>query len=278
MLTGYFLFKLILTPLIILTATLVARRWGERIGGLLIGRPLTSGPVSVFFAIEQGRAYAQHAATSAMLGLVPVAVFCSAYVWSARQLAARKLGERQVAGSRDAWYVAPMVAISLYLAAVWSISRISPGLGLTAGLVGLALILAILFVGRPAGAVVKISSPWWDLPLRITLATALLLFITGAAAALGPTWGGLLSPFPIFTFVMATFSHRSGGTLAAWSLIRGVLTGLFSYAAFFIVVTLLIERASLPVVYSLATLSALGLNSLNLVAYLWRRRAARSQA
>jgi hypothetical protein len=37
--------KLIAAPLVILLATLAARRWGDAIGGWLVGLPLTSGPL-----------------------------------------------------------------------------------------------------------------------------------------------------------------------------------------------------------------------------------------
>jgi hypothetical protein len=69
LLANHFLLKLVLAPLIIAAATMVSRRWGESIGGLLVGLPLTSAPVSVFFAIEQGAAFAANAARGAMLGL-----------------------------------------------------------------------------------------------------------------------------------------------------------------------------------------------------------------
>ncbi|MEX6395898.1 hypothetical protein AB6E88_01745 [Providencia hangzhouensis] len=39
-----FVFKVVITPLLLLTASLAARRWGESIGGLIVGLPLTSGP------------------------------------------------------------------------------------------------------------------------------------------------------------------------------------------------------------------------------------------
>ncbi|MEX5997204.1 hypothetical protein [Providencia hangzhouensis] len=41
-----FVFKVVITPLLLLTASLAARRWGESIGGLIVGLPLTSGPIS----------------------------------------------------------------------------------------------------------------------------------------------------------------------------------------------------------------------------------------
>ncbi|EPO5264916.1 hypothetical protein [Providencia rettgeri] len=50
-----FVFKIVITPLLLLTASLAARRWGESIGGLIVGLPLTSGPISFFFALEYGQ-------------------------------------------------------------------------------------------------------------------------------------------------------------------------------------------------------------------------------
>ena len=54
--------KLVVTPLLISAATLVARRWGPGVGGWLAGFPLTSAPVSVFLALEQGPDFAAGAA------------------------------------------------------------------------------------------------------------------------------------------------------------------------------------------------------------------------
>src|SRR5512142_2316329 len=108
------LLKLLLTPIIIAAATLVARRWGERIGGLLIGLPLTSAPVSIFFAVEQGQKFASSAAKSAILGLIPVAVFCTGYAQSARSLP---------------WHRSALIGILLYLASVVGISLFTPDLG-----------------------------------------------------------------------------------------------------------------------------------------------------
>lgn len=240
--------KLILVPLIIAAATLVARRWGERIGGLMIGLPLTSGPVSVFFAIEQGPQYAASAARGAILGLIPVAVFCASYVQIARHFR---------------WYLAAISSILLYLATVWGMSLLVPNLALESLLVPAILFLAFLMLGKMDPREHPLISPWWDLPVRMIVATGLLVAITSAAGSLGPKWGGLLSPFPIFTFVMVTFSHSQGGAGAAWRLIRGVLMGLFAYTAFFIVVALLVEKASLWIVYPLATAAALVVNGIS---------------
>ncbi len=133
-------------------------------------------------------------------------------------------------------------------------------------LVPAALALAMLLLGKMDAREHAVVSPWWDLPLRVVIATTLLVLITASAGTLGPKWGGLLSPFPIFTFVMATFSHSQGGSAAVWRLIRGVLTGLFAYTAFFVVVALLAEQASLWIVYGCAAIAALGVNGISLIA------------
>jgi hypothetical protein len=254
------IFKLVMTPLIIAAATLISRRWGERIGGLVIGLPLTSGPVSVFFAIEQGRDFAEGAAFGAILGLVAVAVFCTAYVQASKHFP---------------WYLASTASIGLYLAAVWLVSFLTPRLGWEVILVPAVLAAALLWIGKVETGEKAVATPWWDLPLRMVVATTLLVLITSGASLLGPKWGGLLSPFPVFTFVMATFSHSQGGPSAAWRLIRGVLSGLFSYTAFFVVVGLMVESANLVLVYSLATLTALAVNGLSLAITL---RAGRAKA
>src|SRR5437016_7099204 len=54
--------KVVLTPLFIAAVTLAGRRWGPAVGGWLAGLPLTSGPVSVFLALEQGPGFAVRAA------------------------------------------------------------------------------------------------------------------------------------------------------------------------------------------------------------------------
>src|SRR6266542_2340199 len=68
--TEIFVLKLIVTPLLIAAATLVARRWGPGVGGWLAGFPLTSAPVSVFLALEQGPDFAAGAAVGTLGGVI----------------------------------------------------------------------------------------------------------------------------------------------------------------------------------------------------------------
>src|SRR5437870_12628749 len=67
--------KVVLTPLFIAAVTLAGRRWGPAVGGWRAGLLVTSGPVSVFLALEQGREFAARAAVGSLAGLVGVACF-----------------------------------------------------------------------------------------------------------------------------------------------------------------------------------------------------------
>ena len=58
---GTIALKLTLTPILILTASLASRRWGQAIGGWLVALPLTTGPVTFFLALEQGNSFAARA-------------------------------------------------------------------------------------------------------------------------------------------------------------------------------------------------------------------------
>jgi hypothetical protein len=255
--------KLVLTSLLIAAATLAARRWGEIVAGWAVGLPLTSGPTSVFFAVEQGPAFAADAAVATLLGLVATAAFFIGYILGTRS--SHKI-------------MALFSGITIYLASVWGLSFLPSDLGTAVLLVVLAL-SAVLFVLRtPPAAAERTPPAWWDLPLRIFTATTLVVLITGGAQRLGPRWSGLLSPFPVFTCVMATFAYYQGGAVSALRLIRGVVMGLFAFMAFFVVVTLLVEHLPLAPVYGLATLAALGVNGVSLMAWVRKGPAVRQQA
>src|SRR5256886_16286706 len=73
------LLKVVLTPALIATATLVGRRWGEAMSGWLVGLPLTSAPVLLFLALGQGTALATTAALPVLLGTIPQATFAVAH-------------------------------------------------------------------------------------------------------------------------------------------------------------------------------------------------------
>ncbi len=257
-----FVLKLILTPALIAMATLAVRRWGPGVGGWIVGLPLTSGPVSVFFALEQGPDFAASAAAATMVGVLSVVAFCLTYT---------KIS------LRVPWPAATLASLCAYSLFVLLLARISPPL-LPAviavnALIGLALAVTKPLPLKPPAAPVF----WWDIPFRMLAATGMVLCITALSSQLGPRLSGLLSAFPVFICVMSAFSHKLCGPGSAYLLERGVIVGSFSFAAFFLTVTLTVRHYNLLVVYLLAigAATAVNLGIMTLGAWKKHRKAPR---
>jgi hypothetical protein len=240
------LVKVLAAPVLIGLATLVARRWGQTIGGWVAGLPLTSGPISVLLAVEHGPRFAADAAVATLSGVLGVAAFCVAY---------------RFVPSNAPWPAAAGGGAA-YLAVVWLLSSISFPTAAAALVVLTALALATCAFPSAATVAAPVKPPWWDLPVRMTVATALVVAITTAAGFLGPGLSGLISPFPLFASVMAIFAHRQQGREAARRLLRGVVAGSFAFAAFFVVVATSIERLGMAPAFGLAVLTALAVNGI----------------
>lgn len=71
--------KLVLTPALIAAASVVQRRFGAVVGGVVVGLPLTSAPVALFLALEHGKRFAETAAIGTIAGLAAETAFCLAY-------------------------------------------------------------------------------------------------------------------------------------------------------------------------------------------------------
>ena len=79
------LLKLTLAPLLVAMATLATRRWGPNVGGILIGLPLSTAPIFLFLAIDQGLDFAERATIGILLGLVGLVAFAMIYVITSRR-------------------------------------------------------------------------------------------------------------------------------------------------------------------------------------------------
>ena len=91
----------------------------------------------------------------------------------------------------------------------------------------------------------------------LLLAAALVLAVTGAAAALGPAVTGVLAPFPVASSVVAAFVLAQRGFPATVATLRGLLRGLVGFAAFCATVAVLAERAAVGVVFAVALVLSL---------------------
>lgn len=229
------------TPLLIALVTLAGRRWGHAVAGVLVGLPLTSGPTSVFLAVEQGHRFARAAAVGTLLGLTANVACTTTYY-----IALASLGPASSAA----------IAVLAFLLTAGGLSEVTSGPGLATSLGVIAALIGTVVV-RPSDGTSRVASPSWDLPLRMLTAGAVILLITAAARVMGPFWSGVLSPFPVFSLVLTVFAHRQSGPGAAADVMRGVAVGIFASLGFFITVAYLVDKVPLTMCYGLAGGAAL---------------------
>lgn len=246
--------KLILTPLLIGSASLVGRRYGAAVGGWLVGLPLTSAPIVLFLAIEHGTGFASNVAEGTLAGLTSVAAFCLAY-----GLLAPRLG----------WLPTVLSSLAVFFGVTLLLRPVDLPLPLSflAVIVVLGLVLRLV-PPESAGDAGTPAPPGWDLPARILVATSFVVLLTGLAGVLGPRLSGLLAPLPIFAGVLAVFTHIQQGGPAAAGSVRGTVVGSFAFAAFFLVVAGIVEEVGILVSFVGATLAALLIQGTSL---LWMR-------
>jgi hypothetical protein len=249
--------KLLLAPAFVVGASLVARRFGARVGGLVAGLPVVGGPILLAITLQHGRSFGAHAATGTLLGFVGLAAFVVAYAWSATRMG-------PVPSMLLGW-VAYMVVVTL-------LSPLDPPPVLA--FAGACLVLAASQVALPSvpgeADAGEHDPPSWDLPVRALAALVLVLSVTTAAGALGPQWSGLLAPFPIITSVLAVFTHQQLGLVDTLHLLRGFLSGFFAYALFTFILAVALPSMSTGAAFSLALAAAILLQIV--VAVVTRRR------
>jgi hypothetical protein len=242
--------KLTLTPFLILAASLASRRWGEIVGGWLVGLPLTTAPVCFYLALDQGVSFAAAACLGSLAGAASEAGFVLAY-----SVVAQHAGwPLAVAAASLAFAVCGVLLASAKLT-LW------PAVATTMA----ALALVLVLMPRLGNGAMTLPRSWrWDIPARMIVATALVLALTALAPYVGPRVSGLLATFPIFAAVLVAFSHHSRGAAASVQVLRGLMIGAFAFTAFFAVLASSIERTGIVASFAMATLAALAIQGCSL--------------
>lgn len=223
-------------------ATYATRRWGAAVGGWIVGLPLTSGPISLFLALERGTAFAADAAVATILGINGVTATVVSYALLAR---------------RWRWQATTAASVLAFLVVAALLRDVHVSAPVAFAATVLTLFAALALLPRVEAPVAAARPTRWDLPLRIAVALTMVLAVTGAAERLGPQLSGLISPFPVFTIVMAVFSHRESGGAVAVPYSRGLLSSLIGFAVFFVVVALLLANRGIAVTFVSATVASL---------------------
>ncbi|MFH1183597.1 MAG: hypothetical protein V1755_00965 [Chloroflexota bacterium] len=235
------LLKLFLTPALIGLASLAGRKWGHAVSGWIVALPLTTGPIIFFLALSHGAAFAADTAAGILAGVFSLVAFTIVY----GAIALRWTWLPTLMAASAAFFVMTAILRPIHV----------PLVPLWAAVLA-ALLLSIRLLSRPAdsGLQTQMLPAAWDIPLRMLIATGFVLLITGLAPAVGPHLAGLLSPFPLFTAILAAFAQHQHGAAAAVSVLRGLHLGLFSYASFMFTLALLLLPAGIPAAFAAAML------------------------
>jgi len=238
--------KLVSVPIFILTISMIAHRWGPSIGGVVLGLPLTSGPILFFLALEQGTNFAAASALATLMGLISLAASCIVFGWLS---------------FRRGWLSCLIGCCGTFFAVTSILYFVSFSSILT--LVVVVAFLVLIYRIFPSGASGSISreSARWEIPARIIAATALVLLITGAASILGPHLSGLLTPFPVYATVMSLFILTSKGPQVSALFLRGIMMGCLTTSVFLFLIASFIVSFGLVVVFGLAVVIVITMHS-----------------
>lgn len=259
-----FVYKAVISPLLVALATLAGRRWGYIASGLVAGLPIVAGPVLFFYAVEQGPAFASQAAVATLLGMVSLCAFMLIYAWRSWSggtilssllmgwagFAVVTLLINRVLQDHD---VSLLKALVYALAALYLGRRSLPPMDPSASAEPPALDPG---APRPDVAVAPLGPGPWDLPLRMAAAAFMVLTLTGLAQRLGPRLGGLLTPFPVASTVLAVFAHSQGGSAAARSVLKGLFLAFNSFAVFCAVLAAVLTAGGLGLGFAAAVVAA----------------------
>jgi hypothetical protein len=225
-----FLFKLIITPVLVALMSLAARAWGPTVGGLIMGLPWMTGPILFFLGLERGEGFVAHASVGVLLGTIGIAAFLLAFT---------------TAGRRIGWLGSLAVGVVTYLLTGLLTSRLAPPvwLGGCAAATSLLIVYCLIPKGPPLHG--PRALPWWDIPMRMFVTGLLVTLISLTADVLGPLGSGIAASFPVIFVVVGGFTLARWGPVAAAHLARGVSLSLLSFTAFFATVGSTIEWLSL---------------------------------
>lgn len=241
---GILMIKILIAPLLIGLATLAGRRYGHTISGLLVGLPLTSGPIAFILALQNGTDFAVTSSKGILLGLISVGVFSLIYAWTAKLFR---------------WTISLLTSWIAFFMITFFLNHIHVNLYSSYLIVIISLSVILFSFPNDKDEQLKTTAPKWDIPLRMIVATAFIIGLTHFSKNLGAQLSGLLAPFPVYGTIFAVSTHFVYGADATTRLLKGVVIGSFSFATFFLVVGQFISSLGIGWTFLMATFIALAL-------------------
>jgi hypothetical protein len=240
------LFKIFAVPILVALATLAIRRWGAAVGGLLTGLPFLTGPISYFLALDHGIEFLIGANTGVILAVAAVGPWAVAFYW--------------LAGSFQ-WLVCLIGGLVAFGAASWVLQSLPFDGREAAAMAFVSVAVSIVLMPRVRTPTTVPPPPWWDLPVRMIVTGIVVVAVTLLAARLGPRLSGIVATLPVISGVVACFTQHSMGAAMTRTVLRGIVTAMFAFVAFFVVIGETVGTVGLAPAYLLAVLVTLPLGA-----------------
>ncbi|MGR3810569.1 hypothetical protein [Jiulongibacter sp. NS-SX5] len=235
-----FWIKVIAMPVIIALVTLASRKWGNVVGGVIAGMPWVGGAILLFIALEQGKSFALNVIPGALVGLICWLAFCVSYM---------------VFGQRFKALPSLIFSNLSYLIIGSVLMNFTDNLHVGIWFVILISSLVLVLMNFPqvkekdTGLSRRIK---FDIPLRMLMITAFVVGLTYFADLLGPTWSGILTPFPVMTATLAVFIHIGQGMHQVRLTLMGMFTGVVGFSAFLMVLVYLLPQNGIAASFLIA--------------------------
>lgn len=229
-----------LAPALVAAATLAARHWGARAGGVVSAVPAIVAPVLLVAVLADGEAVTARAATGTLLGLTALSAFVLVYAH-----AAQRAGWR--ASLAVAWAAAAVVALAA--------GEVGAGTGASLAAAVASLLVAYALLPRAGVVAAAAVVPRWDLPVRMALTALLVVTLSAATAWLGPLTGGILAALPVLASILAVSTHRQLGPAAVAELLGGMVAGMAGFVTFCAGVAVLVEPAGAVTAFTAAAMT-----------------------
>jgi len=221
--------KLTLVPAFLLAVSMSGKWWGPSIAGWLAGLPVVAGPILYLLVIEHGPLFGSKAATLSLFAILASEAFNFAYAWICR--------------SRN-WPISLIAGLVTWCGAAFLLSLMPTSAAWAICVAFAAVLFGQAFLPRGVAAAAGTVLTRTDLIGRMAVGAVLTVTVTSLSSTLGPQWSGLLAVFPLLGTVLCVSSHRAYGPDFVIALLRGMVLGRFSFAAFclWLVFTLPLQR------------------------------------
>jgi hypothetical protein len=248
--------KFVLAPILVAGGSASQRRWGQAVGGRVMGLPLTSLPLLFLLVLAQGPGFAATAAGATLAGVAAQAVL----TWTYARVAARHKPLATTAA-----------AVAAFAVTAAALAVLAPGPIVAAVLATIGLAALLRYWPRPGAASRTEQCPGRVPParaeegaeerrsttgLRMLLAGVFSLVVSEVARPLGPDLAGLITALPVLSLVMFVFTHHDDGADAVEAFSHGVQRGGFSVITALLVLTLALPTGHVVLAFASAIVAS----------------------